>query len=253
MKWAVEIQKSGLERRNLTDLLAGLGYQLVDGVDSEAFSSPLFDQYDTAGEVWSEAKRLREALTGPAGIDPEFILGSVIDYSNNDRKRHAFLEAEPIRMTLSVGKPKLTFSPPPGLTEDELAEWRGKRAEQEYQAKLEAQREKLEPAFREPRASKVLELLAKDDHTGETLYKLYELVEGNPSKREALHGQFGVSKDEFNRFGDAVHNPVVSGDLARHAYEKKTKTKNPMSIREAETFIRQLAKKWLASVRASES
>ncbi len=50
-------------------------------------------------------------------------------------------------------------------------------------------------------------------------------------------------------FSDAVHNPVVSGDLARHAYEKDPKTSNPMTIREAETFVMQLAERWLASVR----
>ena len=252
MKWAVEIQNLGLERRNLSDLLAGLGYELVDCVDFEAFTSPLFDQYDTAGEVWSDAKWLREAFTGPAAIDPEFILGSVIDCSTNDYKRHVFVEVEGIAVTALVGKVTITNSPSPDLTEDELADWRAKRTEQEYQAKLEAQREKLEPAFREPRASKVLALLAKDDHTGETLYKLYELMEEHYSKREVFQGQFGVSKDEFRRFGDAVHNPKVSGDLARHAYGKEPKTKNPMSIHEAETFVRQLAKMWLASVRASE-
>ena len=83
MKWAVEIQKSGLGRRNLGDLLTGLGFQLVDSIEFDVFTSPSLDRYDTAGEVWSEAKRLREAFTGPAEIDPGFTLGSVIDYSTD--------------------------------------------------------------------------------------------------------------------------------------------------------------------------
>ena len=152
-------------------------------------------------------------------------------------------------MTMSVGKPTLTVSPPPGLSKDQLAEWQAKRSEQEYQAKLETQREKLEPAFLCSRASKVLELLVIEDPTGETLYKIYELAEGHPSRRSSFHDRFGVSKDEFDRFGDAVHNPVVSGDWARHAYENKPRTSNPMSMGEADAFIRELAKKWLASIR----
>lgn len=89
--------------------------------------------------------------------------------------------------------------------------------------------------------------------TAETLYKIYELVEGHPRKRKQFQAQFGVPKDEFDRFADAVHNPVVSGDLARHAYDYQPQTKNPMTIHEAEQFVVDLAKRWLASVRLNPS
>ena len=94
---------------------------------------------------------------------------------------------------------------------------------------LEAQRAKLEPAFREPRAVKLLQLLKRDSHTGESLYKILdELAEGHPSHRKEFHERFGIPEVEFRRFTDAVHNPVVSGELARHAYEDKPKTANLM-------------------------
>jgi hypothetical protein len=64
-----------------------------------------------------------------------------------------------------------------------------------------------------------------------------------------FHSQFGIPKADFDRFKDAVHNPVVSGDLARHAYPDSPKTANPMTLQEAESFVRALAKKWLASLR----
>jgi hypothetical protein len=67
------------------------------------------------------------------------------------------------------------------LAEKELAEWQAMHAEQEYQSRLEALLSRLEPAYREPRAAKVLELLNRDTHTGESLYKIYELAEGQPS------------------------------------------------------------------------
>jgi len=249
MKWAVEIQKTGLQHRNLVDLLNGLGFQLVDGVDFEAMYSPYFDDLESATEVWTEAKKVRYAFTGPASIDPEFVLGSVIDYSTKERKRHAFLEAKSIEFTLTGASATLTISPPPNLSSEELRKWEDKRAEQEYQTQLESQREKLEPVFLEPRAAKVLELLSIENQTGETLYKIYEIMESHPSKRKDFQHQFDISKDEFKRFKDAVHNPVVSGDLARHAYKDPPKTKNPMTIDEAKIFIQALAKKWLASIR----
>ncbi len=249
MKWAVEIQKTGLEHRNLVDLLYGLGFQLVDGMDFEAMYSRYFDDLESAAEVWVEAKKVRNAFTGPASIDPEFVLGSVIDYSTNERKRHAFLEVEPIHFKMTIGSATLTVSPPSNLSPEELKEWEDNRAEQEYQLKLEGQRGKLEPVFLEPRASKVLELLSTAKQTGETLYKIYELMEFHPSNRTHFHRKFNISKNEFTRFSDAVHNPVVSGDLARHAYEDKPKSDNPMTIKEAKIFIQLLADKWLTSFR----
>jgi hypothetical protein len=44
MKWAVEIQETSLERRNLEDLLNGLGFALIDGIQFPAFTSPEIDE-----------------------------------------------------------------------------------------------------------------------------------------------------------------------------------------------------------------
>lgn len=256
MKWAVEIQKSSLERRNLSDLLEGLGFKLVKGIDFDAFTSPLINECNTASEVWLIAEWLREAFRGPTKIDSEFALGSVIDYSTIEPRRHHFLE--PAHLTTgapTLGKPTLATPPPSGLAEDQLAKWRTERVELEYQVKLEAQRQKLEPAFWSSRASKVLKLLAIEKHTGETLYKIYELMEGtsNRSNRSNFHERFAISEEEFKRFTDTVHNPAVTGDWARHAIEGKPKTDNPMSIPEAERFVRHLADRWMALVRANKS
>lgn len=249
MKWAVEIQKTNLVRRNLNDLLDGLGFALIDGIEYPAFTSREIDECNTVAEVFEQAKQLRDAFTGPAEIDPGFTLGSVIDYSNNPPKRHAFLEAHAALFTLSGGTPTLSLSPPKGLSGEELDQWNEERAEMEYQEKLEKQRAKLEPAFRSSRAVKVIELLSNENPSGETLYKIYELLEGHPDNREVFQTQFGISRDQFDRFRDAVHNPTVTGDWARHAYKDLPRTSNPMSKGEAEEFVRNLAASWLDLVR----
>ena len=252
MRWAVEIQEMNLDRRNLADLLGGLGFTLIDGIQFPAFTSPEIDRCATAADVFEMAKQLRAALTGPAQIDPNFKLGSVIDYSFDAPKRHAFLEVESVEMKTSVGSPTLTVSPPKGLSDKERERWQKEHAEREYQTKLESQRARLEPAFRNKRAAKILELLSIESPSGETLYKIYELAEGHPSNRNAFHTQFGVCDNQFMRFKDAVHNPSVSGDWARHAYEDTPRTSNPMSKREAESFIREIIAKWLEHVRRSK-
>jgi hypothetical protein len=253
MKWAVEIQKTSLERRNLDDLLHGLGFSLVDGIEVLAFTSPSIEGCDTAKQVFEQAKKLRSAFVGAAQIDPQFVLGSVIDYSVNPPRRHHFLEVNPISLTISGRSATLTVLPPKGLSGQELETWKAEQAEREYQSKLEVQRSRLEPAFWSSRAEKVLELLAIEHPSGETIYKIYELAEGHPNNRSTFQSQLGVSADQFNRFKDAVHNPTVSGDWARHAYEDTPKTANPMSKDEAERFVRQIANKWLENVRANKS
>lgn len=252
VKWAIEIQKTNLDQRNLIDLLNGLGYFLIDGIQYPAFTSAEINAYDSAINVFENAKHLRSALTGPAQIASTFVLGDVIDFSSDPPKRHAFMETESSVIRCCSGEASLTItSPSMGLSVEELEKWEKDYAEQEYQAKLERQRARLEPAFWNSQAAKVLELLSKKNPSGETLYKIYELAEGNPTRRKEFHAQLGISKVEFNRFQDAVHNPTVSGDWARHAYDAPPKTDNPMSKGEAEHFVRQIAATWLKHVRIS--
>lgn len=250
MKWAFQIERTTLDRRNLLDLFNKIGYQLVDvpGLDL-AFCSKTFETFINAGEVWEEAKRIRDLLSEVTEIDPEFSLGPIIDLSSGEPKKTHFLEAKS-GIIVTVGMDAiLTVSPPDNLSAEQLIENNRRRAEQEYNAKLEIQLSKLEPTFREPRAVKVLQLLKRDSHNGESLYKIYELMEGHPSHRKEFHERFGIPKDEFQRFSDAVHNPVVSGELARHAYEDKPKADNPMTFAEAKSFVLDITKRWLSSLR----
>ncbi|WP_031434498.1 hypothetical protein [Methylomarinum vadi] len=249
MKWAIEIQKTGLEKRNLSDLLFGLGFKLVEGIEYPALASPEIDTCSTAEAAFEKAKAVRDAFKGPTQIDPDFVLGSVIDYSTNPPRRHAFLELESCIITTAVGTPTISISPPKGLSSTELEQWKADHDERQYQAELERQRSKLEPAYLSLRASKVIKLLTVNKPTAETLYKIYELAEGHPNNRTNFHHQFDISQNQFNRFRDAVHNPSVTGDWARHAYHGKPRTSNPMTKCEAETFIREIATKWLQSFR----
>jgi len=252
MRWAIEIRSTSLEHRSLGDLLAGLGFTLFDGIQSPAFTSPDIDRCNAAAQVFDIAKRVRTAF-GSAQIDPTLDLGFVIDYSTTPPRRHGILEVQPMMFYVTLENVTLTVSPPSGLSAEELEKWNKDQTEKDYQARLEDQRARLEPAYREPRAAKVLELLSLKEPTGETLYKIYELAEGHPSNRNAFHSQLDISKNDFSRFSDAVHNPGVSGDWARHAYHDVPKTDNPMSRTEAEQFVCSIAKRWLAHLRANST
>jgi hypothetical protein len=252
MRWAIEVQKTSLEQRNLADLLKGLGFDLIQENECQALSSTTIDACASAADVFEIAKNVRAAFKGPAKIDPEFELGSVIDYDTTPPRRHAFLEGAPCVMKITCGTGTITISPPKGLSSDELARWHEEHNERQYQAALERQRVLLEPAFIDPKAAKAIELLSIENPSGETLYKIYELAEGHPSNRSAFHADFDIDKEQFNRFQDAVHNPAATGDWARHAYHKKLNTTDPMTRAEAAQFVRQVANRWLQSIRRSK-
>ena len=251
MKWAVEVQKTSLAQRNLTDLLKGLGFDLIQGIEYPEISSPTIDACDTAADAYAIAKDIRSAFNGAAKIDPEFRLGSVIDYAATPPQRHSFLEAASCVMRMTSGTATMTISPPRGLSPDELVKWREEHNERQYQAELERQRALLEPAFLDPKATKAIDLLCIENPSGETLYKIYELAEGHPGNRLEFQAKFEIDKEQFNRFKDAVHNPAVTGDWARHAHHHKLNSDNPMSRVEAEQFVRGIANRWLQSVRRS--
>jgi len=249
MRWAFKIERTDLELRNLIDLVESIGFKVVEMPGNQiALCSDLMENYSTPGEVWEQAKRLRELMSITEN-DKDFAIGAVLDMSSEPPKSYNYLEMESIVIKVTVGCPTLTVLPPAELSEEQLAEWTKRKTESEYQSKLEEQKAKLIPAFRETRAVLLLQLLKQEPHTGESLYKIYELAEGHPSKRKAFQSQFGISDVEFKRFSDAVHNPVVSGSFARHAYEEMPKTANPMSIGEAQSFVVELAMRWLASLR----
>jgi hypothetical protein len=254
MRWAVEIQNTNLEKRNLTDLLYGLGFDLVDGVEYPALHSSAIDACTTAADAFKIAKGVRFAFTGPAMIDNGFVLGSVIDFSTTPPHRHAFLEGRAIITTISFGSPTLTVSPSKDISAAELARCNAERIEKEYQAKLERQRAFLEPAFLNPIAAKVIELLSIVNPTGKILYDIFELVVGNKNERQRFH-EHGITENEYNRFRDAVHNPSVhGGDWARHRIQLcQLRSPNPMSKNESEAFVRKIAIAWLNDIRNSNT
>jgi hypothetical protein len=155
-------------------------------------------------------------------------------------------------MKITFGSPTITISAPKGLTSDELAKWHEEHNERQYQTALERQRALLEPAFIDPKAAKAIELLCIENPSGETLYKIYELAEGHTSNRSAFHAEFEIGNEQFNRFKDAIHNPAVTGDWARHAYHQEPNTLDPMTRAEAEQFVRWVAERWLHSIRRSK-
>jgi len=232
-----------LHDRLLSDLLASVGFRLTTSGDARVIVGEGLDSLDSAGEVWERAKQLARSFTGSASIDDEFAVGAVYDFSTDPPRRHVFAEGKVAALSATVHAAAVTISPPAGLTEEEIKQRQAKAEEQRYQNDLSAMRERLRAVYFKPKAERVLQLLASERQTGETLYKVYELVIDGDGKRFIAY--LGVEKETIGRFKDAVHNAAVSGDFARHATANRPRSEHPMTPDEAEAFIRSLVNSWL--------
>lgn len=251
MNWAVAIQSTGLEERNLGDILQALGYRMTNGPEGLVFSSDDMARCTAAADVFELAKKVRSVFRGPANIDDKFQLGGVVDFSESPPTRHVFLEPASCVCLATGLSAFITIGPPQGLDEEELAAWNRDQEERNYRAQLQRQLERALPTYRYENASLVLEFLNCREQTGETLFKAFELMVGdadNERVKKRFLASFRISEDEFRRFSDTVHNRTVSGNWARHATMRQPKTGQPMTKAEAEAFVRSLADKWLKSL-----
>lgn len=251
MKWAVEIQKTNLPERNLRDLLSALGFALIEGIDYKAVTSDQINACNDASEVNVIAINLKTAFA-TAQVDPEIIFGAVLDFTQNPPGRHHFVQgASCIQFGIATAT-AIDLGPPHGSTDSQILKWEEEQKEAMYQARLLKQKSVLIPAFHDKRASKAIELLAVKSPSGEQVYKMYELAEGHPDNRKCFQNEFGISKETFDRFRDAVHSPSVSGDWARHAYDNDhLNSSNPMTTAEATLFATDVVRKWLEKLCSS--
>lgn len=251
MRWAIEIQKTSLDDRMLSNILKELKLNLIQGRNfSKAFSGPEIDTCETSQDAIEVARKVRSALK-IAEIDPEFSLGAVIDFSVDPPTSHHFLEVDSLIINVSFMPVTLTVSPPDGLSDEKKEEWIKNQEVQQFQVELNKKLSTLLPAYSNQNAAKVLELLSINPLTAQNIWKIYEYVRGTWFKGcdEHVQRKYGFTKDDFDRFKDRIHNKTVSGDYARHATDEKPNSNNPMSKLEAEAFIRNLAMKWLATIR----
>ena len=84
MRWAFQIERTTLDRRNLFDLIDSLGYPTGGRfrTSRSVLWSTSLEACTDAGEVWEEAKLVRELVSEVTEIDPEFVLGPVLDLSS---------------------------------------------------------------------------------------------------------------------------------------------------------------------------
>ena len=78
------------------------------------------------------------------------------------------------------------------------------------------------------------------------LWKVYEVIRDDVGGKAQIVSNGWATEDQIERFR-SVHSPSAFGDAARHAVEKQAPPAHPMSLGEAQAFVRSLLQQWLAS------
>lgn len=246
MLWSLVISDTSLDSRLLGDLLAELDIAVFQYEGRTEITSPSWDQVQTADEIWEIAKRLGDAIK-PVLASDTLQFAFIREWRNEAFvKNHSFW---PTASLVATGHMTATgFGLPPAhFTDEQKAEWIAAQVEQRYQSELREKRTRLKAAYHDERAQKVMEILSEDVQTGLSLFKIYELIKGTQGTAK-FHAQFHISNDDFDRFRDAVHNPAVHGDFARHAIPGPPRTTNPMTQDEAISFVTDLANAWFKTL-----
>lgn len=104
----------------------------------------------------------------------------------------------------------------------------------------------LQLSTRDAAVARVLRLLgAPDAMTWVGLYRIHEVIEGDVGGQRALERQNRDSADDLRRFKHSANSVQVGGDQSRHGKELQVPPKNPMTLAEAEAYVKHIVQTWL--------
>ena len=94
--------------------------------------------------------------------------------------------------------------------------------------------------------AKVLRLLsAADAISWVGLYRIHEVIEEDAGGQHKLEKQNWVSAENLRRFRHSANSVQVGGDQSRHGKEPQVPPKNPMTLEEAEAYVKYILQAWL--------
>ena len=78
-------------------------------------------------------------------------------------------------------------------------------------------------------------------------YKVLEHVEADVGGEKGITSAGWASASQLGRFTGTANSGTILGDAARHAVTGKPPLKNPMTLPEADSFIRGITRQWIES------
>lgn len=244
MRWMVEITDLEGDRRFLTDLLKALNVELYQKDGNTYLTSNQFEAKSTSAEVWKLAEEMCEGISelssGP-DTNVSFKLDKLYEHHKNGSQSRYIFGCGKVE-TLSLLTATATVTSTIEISEEEKNKLRDEQLEREYQEKLTRVTSRLVPALQDKCVLRVHRLLQLE-LSPKRMYDIFELIQddfGKQGKKLTLL----ATKDEQKRFTRSVCHPEVFGEDSRHIVSKVEPPPNPMSLKEARTFILNFADLW---------
>jgi hypothetical protein len=103
-------------------------------------------------------------------------------------------------------------------------------------------------ALEDENVGKAMRLVTADDfRSWGGLYRLLDVIEADVGGLRALAALEWGSSADLRRFKHSANSVAVGGDTSRHGKELTTPPSHPMSIDEADRYVRYVLESWLAN------
>jgi hypothetical protein len=244
MRWRVSVSSLPDDSRLLQELLAPLGFSLIAEDSGDFLVGDIFEPEQSAEAVYKTATHLEEVASEIERGDPaaqcKFKTGSVFERAENGSwRQHAFakLEARAFAIATATGILSVSTS---NLSEEEGLRLEQRRKELEFRSLRERTVPKFASAFRYPHALQVQQLL-RSELDPLTLGHIADIVEDDLG---AAITQLS-SRNQWTRFRRSINHPDVFGVNARHIVSSVEPPPDPMTLDEAQAFVRDIARQWL--------
>lgn len=220
----------------LPDFFRALDHKVTVEDGRYLLSSPLLERCEDLGRAREIAVQLIERIITAAKLqDPDFgsVRSNQVEYTDADGKirRHSWAEPKSITIRVRAFPPVLSVDgvvrpPPPAFPE-----------------------RVLELALRDRSVDTALMYLRLPQQTWGSLYSVYEIIredlDPNPKNWRKLT-MLGVSEAEVQRFRDTANDREHTGIHSRHGQTFGKRIEGgPMSLGEAEKFIRRMLRSWI--------
>jgi hypothetical protein len=234
MKWEVQISGDATDLKELAKSLKDDVLRIVERNNQYFLESIRFDLFTRSEEVNSATVEILSVLTGAVrlalgGRTPIRIAN--IAKVRDDGGRDIFVTvSDTIHVRDMVS---LEIKRSDGTVEvinpaDKVPDW-------------------INLALKNQKVTKTLRLLGTEEQTWVSLYRLYEVIEGDVGSLDELADKGWATKSAIRWFKHTANSPSVVGDASRHGKESTTPPVNPMDLGEARALIELILHNWLRS------
>ena len=234
-EWIVRLEGNSSEISYLSELTSKR-WKVTKTNSIYYLKSIEFNSFTEAHDVLEKASNILDILNGIArlvfGSFQGVKVGGIGRAENNGKPPAQYILPEGITTSVRVGTPRITVI------------LNGREIPQQYNIPGSKW---IEVAEEDEKATKALTLYGGLEHNWKNLYMILEVIEDDVGGERKLINKGWTSKGEIKRFKRTADNYRILGREARHGTEKWDAPREPMSLGDAESLIRNILDKWLCS------